>query len=195
MEISLHHHESLKRAVCSALCACSTNSSQLRRWVVCDEDHHMSDLTLPQKGGCRCGQVRLEISAPPLLTMACHCTGCQRMAASAYSLSAAIPSEGFSITQGTPVIGGLRREQIHHYFCPHCMSWIFTCAEGMDWFVNLRPTMLDNAGWFRPFIETWTSERLPWATTAAVHSFEAFPLFDQYEELTREYARWMKTPA
>jgi hypothetical protein len=148
----------------------------------------MSGLTLPQEGGCRCGQVRFKISAKPLLTMACHCTGCQRMTASAYSLSAAIPSDGFSVTKGEPVIGGLHGA-CRHYFCPHCMSWMFTRLEDLDWFVNLRPTMLDDPDWFTPFIETWTSEKLPWATTPAVHSFEALPTLDQYEDLTRQYAQ------
>jgi hypothetical protein len=147
----------------------------------------MSGLTLPQEGGCRCGQVRFRINAKPLLTMACHCTGCQRMTASAYSLSAAIPTDGFSITKGEPVIGGLHGAS-RHYFCPHCMSWMFTRPEGLDWFVNLRATMLDDPNWFTPFIETWTSEKLPWAATPAVHSFEALPEFAQYEDLTRQYA-------
>lgn len=110
----------------------------------------MPTLKLPAEGGCRCGRVRLKISAKPLLTMACHCTGCQRMSASAYSLSAAIPSDGFEIMQGEPVIGGLHGAS-RHYFCPYCMSWIFTRPEGLDWFVNLRPTMLDEPGWFTPF--------------------------------------------
>ena len=39
------------------------------------------------EGGCRCGRVRLRVEAPPLITMACHCTGCQRMSASAFSLT------------------------------------------------------------------------------------------------------------
>ncbi|TIW64275.1 MAG: GFA family protein, partial [Mesorhizobium sp.] len=113
----------------------------------------MPSLNLPAEGGCRCGRIRLRITAPPLLTMACHCTGCQRMSASAYSLSAAIPSEAFAVTEGEPVIGGLHGAS-RHYFCPHCMSWMFTRPEGLDWFVNLRPTMLDDPGWFTPFVET-----------------------------------------
>jgi hypothetical protein len=36
----------------------------------------------------------------PLLTMACHCTGCQRMSASAFSLSVAVPSAGFAVKTG-----------------------------------------------------------------------------------------------
>jgi hypothetical protein len=148
----------------------------------------MRDWKLPWEGGCRCDRIRLRITAPPLLTMACHCTGCQRMSSSAFSLSAAIPSAGFEITKGEPVLGGLQGEFRGHYFCPHCMSWMLTRAPGMDWFVNLRPAMLDDPSWFKPFIETYTSEKLPWASTPAAHSFEKFPPFEAYEGLTKEFA-------
>jgi hypothetical protein len=146
-----------------------------------------NDWKLPWGAGCRCAQVRIQITAPPIITMACHCTGCQRMTASAYSLSVAIPSAGFTVTTGEPVIGGLHG-RTHHYFCPHCMSWIFTRPEGMDWFVNLRATMLDDPGWARPFVETFTREKLPWATTPAVHSFETVPKIADYEALMAEFA-------
>jgi hypothetical protein len=109
------------------------------------------------------------------------------MTSSAFSLSAAIPADAFEVTQGEPVIGGLHGPT-RHYFCPHCMSWMFTRAEGLDWFVNLRATMLDDPGDFTPFIETWTREALPWAKTPAVHSFEALPTFEDFEGLTREFA-------
>jgi hypothetical protein len=147
----------------------------------------MSKPNLPLEGGCRCGQVRLRISAPPLLTMACHCTGCQKMSASAYSLSAAIPADGFAVIDGEPVIGGLHGAS-RHYFCPHCKSWMFTRPEGVDWFVNLRPTMLDDTSWYSPFIETFTREKLPWATTSAVHSYETFPPMEAYEGLLKAFA-------
>lgn len=107
---------------------------------------------------------------------------------SAYSLSAAIPSAGFAVTQGEPVIGGLHGP-IRHYFCDYCMSWLFTRPEGMDWFVNVRATMLDDASGFVPFIETCTSEKLPWATTPARHGFAGFPAIDQYTVLTAEFAQ------
>lgn len=147
----------------------------------------MSTLPLPAKGECRCGAVGFAISAPPLLTMACHCIGCQRMSSSAYSLSAAIPSDAFSISRGETVIGGLHGPSQHH-FCAHCMSWLFTRPEGMGWFVNIRPTMLNDTRWFSPFIETFTSEKLPWAETGAAHSYESFPPMEAYEGLVAEYA-------
>ena len=153
----------------------------------------MSDDTWSMEGGCRCGRVRLKINAPPLLTMACHCTGCQRMTGSAFSLSAAIPVDAFAVTQGVPVIGGLHGAT-RHFFCAHCMSWMFTRPEGLDMFVNVRPTMLDDPSWFSPFIETFTREKLAWATTPAVHSFDTFPPFDAYAALTRDYAALSEPP-
>ena len=154
----------------------------------------MTDRNGTRLGGCRCGQVRFALSAPPLITMACHCTGCQRMTGSAFSLSVAIPSQGFSVTHGDPAIGGLHGPT-RHYFCPHCMSWLFTRPEGFDAFVNVRAAMLDDASDFVPFVETMTSEKLPWATTPAVHSFANFPPLDRYQSLAEQYAAWAKTTA
>jgi hypothetical protein len=151
-----------------------------------EEDAIMRAWNLPWDGGCRCGGVRFHITTPPLLTTASHCTGCQRMSASAFSLSVGVLSEGFSITKGETVIGGLHGDS-HHHFCPYCMSWMFTRTEGFDWFVNVRATMLDDRSWFTPYVETWTSEKLPWASTPAVHSYGQVPAFEEFERLAREY--------
>lgn len=139
-------------------------------------------------GQCRCGRVQFEVNSEPLMTMACHCTGCQRMTASAFSLSALYPSNGFKVTLGEPVIGGLQGAT-RHYFCEHCMSWLFTRPEGMDEFVNVRATMMDDAQAFSPFIETYTDEKLPWATTPAIHSFNKLPLPENYPALLSEFVK------
>ena len=148
----------------------------------------MTDWKLPWTGACRCGQVKFKVTAPPLLTMACHCTGCQRMTASAFSLSVAVPAEAFEVTGGEPVIGGLHGDDVHHYFCPHCMSWLFTKPPALSWFVNVRSTMLDGAPGSTPFIETYTCEKLDWAETPAVHRFEKFPPQEAYPNLVAAFA-------
>jgi hypothetical protein len=40
-----------------------------------------------------------------------------------------------------------------------------------------------------PFVETYTDEKLPWATTSAVHSFEKFPAPDNFPALLSEFAK------
>lgn len=88
------------------------------------------------------------------------------------------------------MIGGLHGTT-RHFFCPYCMSWMFTRPDGFD-FVNVRATMLDDPSGFSPFIETYTSEKLPWATTPAPHKFAKFPALEQYKGLIEKYAEWVK---
>ena len=147
----------------------------------------MADWKLPWEGGCRCGAVRIRVTAPPLITGACHCTGCQKMSASAYSLTMTVPGGALTVIAGQTVIGGLHGEQVHHHHCDRCKSWIYTTVEGMDSFVNLRATMLDEHRWVTPFVELWTSEKLPWATTGATHAFETSPDMDGWQALMAEF--------
>jgi hypothetical protein len=123
----------------------------------------------------------------PVMTMACHCKGCQQMTGSAFSLSALVPSEGFAVTAGQPVIGGLHGAT-RHYFCPRCMSWMFTRPQGVEAFVNVRTTLLDDPTGLDPFIETMTAEKLAWAVTPAVESFEGFPMQADFGRLMQAYA-------
>jgi hypothetical protein len=149
----------------------------------------MRDWELPWDGGCRCGKVRFRVSAPPLVTMACHCRGCQRMTASAFSLSVAVPTDGFALTEGEVDLGGLHGPQRHH-FCGWCKSWLFTRMEGIDWFVNVRATALDDPAWYAPFVETCTSERLSWAATPAMHNFPGLPEEAAWPEILGGFERW-----
>jgi len=109
------------------------------------------------------------------------------MTSSDYSLSVAVSREGFKLTRGTPVIGGLHGA-IRHYFCAHCMTWMYTRPPGLN-FVNVRSPLLDSAAQLAPFIETCTSEKLPWATTSATRSYPAFPPLNEYQQLIAAYAK------
>ena len=91
------------------------------------------------------------------------------------------------MTEGEPVIGGLHGDA-RHFFCGRCMSWMFTRIAGFDDFVNLRAPMLDDAAWVVPFVETYTSEKLPWAATAAAHSYPTFPAMEDFAALVAEFA-------
>ena len=139
----------------------------------------------PVEGACMCGQVKLRVSLPPIMTAACHCTGCQKLSASAFSLTAMIPAEGVEVI-GETAIGGLHNASKYEY-CPNCLNWLLTRPAGMP-FVNVRPTMFDVPAWSTPFMETWVSERLPWARTAARHSFAKYPGNEDYGPLMAEFA-------
>ena len=150
----------------------------------------MRQLNLPAGGTCRCSAIKFKILAPPIMTLACHCVDCQRMSASAFSLGAMIPADGFKVVRGTPVARRLPGSQRHHFFCPICMTLMFTKIEGVDERMNVRVTLCEDSSWFTPFIETMTKDKLPWAVTPAIHSYDAFPSSAEIKELLVKYADW-----
>ena len=139
-------------------------------------------------GQCRCGGTRFEAAGEPLLTMACHCRGCQLMTSGAFSLSSLYDASRFTL-HGEAVRGGLKSGPDHR-FCKDCMSWLFTVPEGMEDYVNVRSSLFDDPAAHRPFIECWTSEGLGWAKTGAERSFATVPQDEEFGELVAAYAAW-----
>jgi hypothetical protein len=146
-----------------------------------------------REGGCRCGKVRFEASGEPLLTIACHCTGCQRMTASAYSLSEGYTADTFRVTDGETAIGGLHGGTRHHH-CDYCKSWLYSQPEGVDGYINVRSTMFDDPRTERPFVECYLSEALPWARIGAKHSYDQFPAMEEWPNLIQEFAARTAAP-
>lgn len=152
------------------------------------QDRRSGEWRLPWQGGCLCGRVRFEVTAAPLLSMACHCRGCQRLTASAFSLTLVVPGNGFAIIEGATVPGGLHGENLYA-FCDRCKSWLFTEPAGSgNGMIFLRPTMLDAARWTEPFVESMTREKLPWVELPTAFSFEGFPAPADYPQLMSAYA-------
>lgn len=145
-------------------------------------------MKLPLEGGCRCDEVRIRVTEAPILTAACHCTGCKRMSSSAFSMTAICNAASLVVTKGSTVVGGARNPELEHNFCPKCMTWMFTRVNAYPEIVNVRPTMFDDHAWFSPFMETFTKTKLPWARTDAVESFEEFPDPKDFGRILQAYA-------
>jgi hypothetical protein len=144
---------------------------------------------LPWNGGCRCGKLRFRIVAPPMVTAVCHCRGCQRMSSSAYSLTLIMSHPGLEIIQGDPVLGGMRAPDLQHNFCDDCKTWVFTRINEFG-IVNVRATLLDDARWFVPYLETYAATKLPWVETPAVERFDEFPAPETFPKMMGAYAAW-----
>ena len=140
----------------------------------------------PVEGACICGQCRVRISMAPIITLACHCRGCQKLSASAFSLTAMVPAAGFEVLAGETRIGALHGANPYVY-CANCLNWLYTELMSAP-FVNVRPGLFNVPAWSVPFIESYVSEKLPWATTPAKHSFPKFPDPQQYGPLMAEFA-------
>ena len=140
-----------------------------------------------RQGGCRCGKLRFEATGEPMLTIACHCTGCQHMTASAFSLSEGYSTDAFRLLAGEPVLGGIHGPT-RHYHCDYCKSWLYTEPEGVENFVNVRSTMFDEPRTDKPFVEVYVGEALPWAVIGASKTYDALPGMEEWPSLIQQFA-------
>ena len=134
-------------------------------------------MKLPQTGGCQCGKLRYELTQAPTLVYTCHCTDCQRLSGSAFSLGVALPETGFRLTAGEP--RALQRVpdsgRINTRFvCPDCASWVYSQPRGGV--IRVRAGSLDDRSWLRPTRHIWTRSKQPWITLPATDEvFEKQP--------------------
>jgi membrane protein len=129
---------------------------------------------LPLTGQCRCGRIRYQVSVPPRFIFACHCTDCQQLSSSAFSLGMAVAEDGFAL-QGDPDVwektgeSGGRSKQ---YTCPICAGWTHTIAQAAPGAVIVRPSTLEDHSWVRPIAQIYTRSALPWALLQVPLSYE-----------------------
>lgn len=143
----------------------------------------------PFQGACLCGSVQVVVTAPPMLTLACHCRDCQKLCASAFSLTTMFPKDSFSYS-GAMTRGGHGLDGRAHYFCKKCMNFIYSQIGEATQRINLRTSILDNAEVFEPFVELMTDEKMPWAAPLAAHSFKRFPTTpEELQSLIDAYSR------
>ena len=122
-------------------------------------------MKLPQTGGCLCRKIRYEISEAPRLVYTCHCTECQRLTSSAFSIALAVADFRLTGDQPQPLesIADSRRLKIR-WVCPVCGCWLFSTGKPGDGLHRVRAGTLDDTSWLRPTMHFWTRSKQPWIT-------------------------------
>ena len=136
-------------------------------------------MKLPLTGGCQCGALRYEVAESPLATYSCHCTVCQRLTSSAFSLAIVVPERGFRLTKGTPRLVERTADSgrtVTRLLCRKCGCWIAGTpqrpvpgdtavgADTLDMVRRVRAGTLDDTSWLRPTAHFWTRNKQPWVT-------------------------------
>lgn len=115
-------------------------------------------------GGCHCGKITYEADIDPDKVGLCHCTDCQTLTSSAFSLFVPVPKEKFRL-RGEPRVyvktaeSGNRRAQA---FCPECGTRIYASAEKDPLVFNLRLGTVRQRAALSPRVQLWCRSALPW---------------------------------
>ena len=146
---------------------------------------------LPLAGGCRCGRVHYRVTEAPRFVFACHCSDCQQLSSSAFSLGMIVPKEAFAVTEGAEQVRcwsktGSSGKESRQFTCAVCSGWLYTEADSAAEFTIVRPSTLHDHGWVRPIAQIFTRSALPWARLPVQFSYETE--FDDPEPIQHAFA-------
>jgi hypothetical protein len=118
---------------------------------------------LPLTGGCGCGAVRYEVTAPLTSASYCHCTRCQRRTGTAASANARTAPGAFRLVAGEEHLRSWAPEDgAEKVFCGLCGSALFSRPPGVDDVVGLRLGTLDGDPGIRPQYHQYVAYAAAW---------------------------------
>ncbi|HCH31607.1 MAG TPA: hypothetical protein DE045_01540 [Oceanospirillaceae bacterium] len=123
-------------------------------------------MVYPIKGSCQCGKVTYTLNAAPKMVLACHCTECQKLSTSAFSVTAIVASTDIEFSGdlkewGRPADSGNRS---HAKFCVNCGNRVyhFNPDDLSSVKLKLKPVNLKDDGIFEPTAHIWLCEKQSW---------------------------------
>jgi hypothetical protein len=115
------------------------------------------------QGGCLCGAVRFELTAPPLHAGYCHCTRCQRRTGAAASAQARIDGSSFKMLSGAEVVRGWKPPDagFEKCFCGECGAHVFSRSQDRTQ-MSIRMGAFDSDPGIRPSFRQFVSYAASW---------------------------------
>ena len=130
-------------------------------------------------GGCMCGKVRYSGEAEPIFQGVCHCTTCQKLTGSSFSVVVAVPTPALKIEGETKTFDtkGDSGNGIHFVFCPNCGSPVTDAADIMPNVTMIRAGTLDDTSWLKPAMEIYCDSKQHWVSLGGgLQSFPKMPM-------------------
>ncbi|HET7670732.1 MAG TPA: GFA family protein [Burkholderiales bacterium] len=97
-------------------------------------------------GSCHCERIAFEAELDPARVGLCHCTDCQSLSGSAFTLYAQVQREAFRLLRGDT----------------ECGSRLWAAAEKDTPLYNLRVGTLRERAELRPRVQLWCRSAMPW---------------------------------
>ena len=119
--------------------------------------------SLPLAGGCLCGRVRFEVTAPPVSAGYCHCTRCQRRTGTAASVSATIEPGSLRLLSGEELLRAYEPEDgSAKIYCSACGSALWSQHPGDPDMKGVRLGAFDADPGIRPSYRQYVAYAAAW---------------------------------
>ena len=123
-------------------------------------------MNIPVEGSCQCGKIKYKLNEEPIKVLACHCTECQKLSTSPFSVSAFVNSNAieFNGELSEWIRTAESGNKNHAKFCPTCGTRIYHFNPNKPEIVvlKLKPVNLPDDTLFEPSAHIWVSQKLSW---------------------------------
>ena len=120
----------------------------------------------PIEGSCQCGQVTYTLHKPPKMVQACHCTECQKLSTSPFSVTAIIETDAIEFRGELKEWSRIADSGNWNVakFCPDCGNRVYhyNPADMATVKLKLIPVKLDDDTIFEPQRHVWVQEKKSW---------------------------------
>jgi hypothetical protein len=122
-----------------------------------------------RKGGCLCGAVRYVLKAEPRGIAICHCTHCQKLSGSLFSVNVVIKEADYEQSGETKVYvdKGDSGQPVYRHFCASCGSPILAKTVLAPGRVVVKAGTLDSMDGLQPLTEIYTDHAAEWLAPVA----------------------------
>ncbi|MDX6647560.1 MAG: hypothetical protein QOK29_5234 [Rhodospirillaceae bacterium] len=118
---------------------------------------------LPLAGGCNCGAVRFEVTAPLVGASYCHCRRCQRRSGAAASPNARAAPGSFRVVSGEDRLRAWKPpDGWEKWFCGDCGSSLFSRHPVRTDQIGVRMGAFDGDPGVRPSVRQFVAYAAPW---------------------------------
>ncbi len=130
---------------------------------------------MDRTGGCACGAIRFNITAPFLGVGTCHCTNCQKASGGGPNYVALTPKDALDVIQGEPTLfetTGDSGAVVNRAFCGTCGTPLWGVPTHEP-FLTVKLGALDDSADLEPQIQIYVSSAPEWH--AINDEFPKFP--------------------
>lgn len=131
-------------------------------------------MTIP--GSCCCGAIRFELSEPPTMMAACHCSRCRKLGAGTFVF---VRRDSFRWVAGADLVARYRPEPPYRYaraFCSRCGTSLGEAGADADSFPVAADTLDADPG-VRIRFHEFVGEKPAWVTICDdARQFDGHPI-------------------
>ncbi len=136
--------------------------ANLKNYLIVNKEITMK---YPLLGVCQCGNVQYQLTEPFIKQIVCHCSECQKLSATSFSITAILKQEAFQLLSGQLKIYSRKADSgstVNNYFCPDCGNRIYHQNPDKPELLRIKPGTLLDTSVIDPTIHVWLQSKQQW---------------------------------